>query len=346
MKNEYSLLNNVDIDLSQYMIEEVSELEKKKMMKKFMNSKGKRGFWSKNKVLAAAVAVFLVVNLGVHGDKVFAAATSFKLNINTWVGLNNKYEKYSMEVGKTLQGKNTKLTLNEFFTDSSRVIVNFNITRGVNETFDNRVKLVPDVYIDGKKVERSSDYIGAGVTQVEGKTDESNAILEIEGKDLQLRNKEHVKLVFAALAKECGVSDSEFTYSFDYDGTSYKNASKVIKVNKDIIIGESKLSISEVTVTPDRVLISGTSKGFSGWAITKDVDYYYDIVEENNKSLPMKEQIGKGAFYYRTEEFKDVNKLRIIPYTFNKIATNTTSVDRDGRTKYILEDKIITVELK
>lgn len=346
MKDEYSLLNNVEIDLSQYMIEEVSELEMKKMMKEFRKSKNKRVFWNKKKLLAAIAALFLVVNLGVHGDKVFAAVTSFKFNINTWLGLNDKDEKYSMEVGKTLQGKNTKITLNEFFTDSLRVIVNLNINRGVNETMDNRVKLVPEVYIDGKKVERSSDFVGARVAPVEGKMDESNAILEIEGKDLQLSNKEHVKLVFAALAKECGVSDSEFTYSFDYDGTSYKNASKVIKVNKDIIIGDSKLSVSEVTVTPDRVIISGDSKGFSGWAVTKDVDCYYDIVDENNKSLPMKEQIGKGAFYYRSEEFKDVTKLRIIPYTFNNIATNTTAVDWDGRTKYILEDKIITVELK
>lgn len=34
MKDEYSLLNNVEIDFSQYVIEEANELEKKKMMKK------------------------------------------------------------------------------------------------------------------------------------------------------------------------------------------------------------------------------------------------------------------------------------------------------------------------
>ena len=310
-----------------------------------MKSQNKKAFYDKKKLLVTVAALFLVVNLGVHGDKVFAASKCFKYNIDTWLRLDSG-DKYSTKIGETLQVKNTKFTLNEFFTDCSRVIINININRGVNETMDDRVNLIPDVYIDGKKVERSSDFVGAAVTQVDGKIDESNAILEIEGKDLQLSNKEHVKLVFATLAKECGVSNSEFTYSFDYDGTSYKNDSKVIKVNKDIIIGKSKLSIGEVTVTPDRVYISGTSKGFSGWAITKDVDYYYDIVEENNKSLPMKEEIGKSAFYFRTEEFKDVTKLKIIPYTFNKIATNTTAVDREGKTKYILEDKIITVDLK
>jgi hypothetical protein len=345
MKDEYSLLNDVEIDLSQYMIEEVSELEKKKMMKKFIKSKSKRVFWDKKKLLAAVAALFLVVNLGVHGDKVFAAAESFKYNIDAWLGLGSG-DKYSTKIGETLQGNNTKLTLNEFFTDSLRVIINININKGVNETMDDRVNLVPDVYIDGKMIERSSDFVGVRVEPIDEKNDESNAILEIEGKDLKLGNKEHVKLVFTALAKECGVSDSEFTYSFDYDGTSYKNDSKVIKVNKDIIIGESKLSIGEVTVTPDRVLISGTSKGFSGGPISKNVDNYYDIVDENNNSLSMKEEIGRGAFYYRTEEFKDVTKLKIIPYTFNKISTNTTAVDSYGRTKYILEDKIITVELK
>ncbi|NRU20705.1 hypothetical protein B0I65_001211 [Clostridium beijerinckii] len=42
MKDEYSLLNNVEIDFSQYVIEEANELEKKKMMKKFIKSKIKR----------------------------------------------------------------------------------------------------------------------------------------------------------------------------------------------------------------------------------------------------------------------------------------------------------------
>jgi hypothetical protein len=42
----------------------------------------------------------------------------------------------------------------------------------------------------------------------------------------------------------------------------------------------------------------------------------------------------------------EIDTLKIVPYTFNKINTNTTSVSEDGRIKYIIEDKIITVNLK
>jgi len=78
------------------------------------------------------------------------------------------------------------------------------------------------------------------------------------------------------------------------------------------------------------VLISGSLKWFSAWQIDKDVNYYYDVVDENGNSVPL----------------NDINTLKIVPYTFNKINTNTTSVSEDGRIDYIIEDKIITVNLK
>jgi hypothetical protein len=365
MKDEYSLLNNVDIDFSQYEIEEVSELEKKKMMKKFTKSKNKKAFWNRKKALAAVVALLLTVNLTIHGDKVLAVAANFKYSINTWLGLKTTGEKYSTEIGKTLEGKdiNIKLTLNEFFTDNSRIIINFNMTKKKNELIDIEDKLIPDIYINGKKIERSSDYVGysiagykdfVGYDNVENNEieTESNVILEVEMKDLPLSDKEDVKLVFSSLAEVYGASSSEFTYDFVYDSTSYKNNTKVIKVDKNIIIGDNELSLDNVTVKPDRVLISGSSKGFSAWENNKDVNYYYDIVDANGDSVPLKEEIGNGAYFYTqyanelpVKDF-NINTIKIIPYTFSKINTNTTSVLEDGRTKYIIEDKIITVNLK
>jgi hypothetical protein len=134
MKNEYSILNNVKVDFSQYEIEKVSEIEKKRMMKKFIDYKNKKVFWNKRKVLTVVVAILFAVNLGGYGDKASAVVNSFKYNINTWLGIKNSEEKYSTQTGKNLEGKDTKLTLNEFFTDNSRIIINLDINKGQNET--------------------------------------------------------------------------------------------------------------------------------------------------------------------------------------------------------------------
>ncbi|ENK1244167.1 DUF4179 domain-containing protein [Clostridium botulinum] len=344
MKDEYSLLNNIEVDFSQYTIETVDDIEKKKMMKKYIDSKNKKNIWNKKNILVTAVALLLAVNIGVNSGKASALANSLKYNINTWIGINNSEKNYSTQIGKTLQWKNNKLTLNEFFINNSRIIINLNINKSVNDTLKNYLKLVPDIYVNGKKVERNSDYIGYRVAESDGKNEESNVILEVEGKKILLNNKNDIKLVFSNLDKECKVSNSDFTYNFAYDSTSYKNASKVIKVDKNIIIGENKLSLSNVTVAPDKIYISGFSKGFSAWENNKNVNYYYDVVDENNKSLSLKEEIGKEAFFYRDD--KVINTLKIVPYTFNKINTNTTTVCDDGRIKYIIEDKVITVNLK
>ncbi|NRT79795.1 DUF4179 domain-containing protein [Clostridium beijerinckii] len=363
MKDEYSLLNNVEIDFSQYVIEEVNELEKKKLMRQFTKSRRKTLFWNKRKAITAIIALFLIINLGIHGDKVLAGAASFKDSINKWLGINTNGENYSTEIEKTLEGKDIKLTLNEFFTDNSRIIINFNINKKKNDLVDINHKVVPDIYINGKKIERSSDYVGysisgykdfVGYDKAENNEfeKETNVILEVEMKELPLTEKEDVKLVFSSLAEEYGVNSSDFTYTFVYDATSYKNDTKVVKVDENITIGDNELSLDNVTITPDKVLISGDSKGFSAHENNKDANYHYDIVDANDDSVPLRAEIGNGAYFYRNyvhelpEKHFNINSIKIIPYTFNKINTNTTSVSNDGRIKYIIEDKIVTINLK
>lgn len=363
MKDEYSLLNNVEIDFSQYVIEEVNELEKKKLMRQFTKSRRKTLYWNKRKAITAIIALFLIINLGIHGDKVLAGAASFKDSINKWLGINTNGENYSTEIEKTLEGKDIKLTLNEFFTDNSRIIINFNINKKKNDLVDINHKVVPDIYINGKKIERSSDYVGysisgykdfVGYDKAENNEfeKETNVILEVEMKELPLTEKEDVKLVFSSLAEEYGVNSSDFTYTFVYDATSYKNDTKVVKVDENITIGDNELSLDNVTITPDKVLISGDSKGFSAHENNKDANYHYDIVDANDDSVPLRAEIGNGAYFYRNyvhelpEKHFNINSIKIIPYTFNKINTNTTSVSNDGRIKYIIEDKIVTINLK
>lgn len=194
-------------------------------MKNFIASKNKKVFWNKKKILVAVVTLFLIVNLGVYLDKITVVADSLKYNISNWLGIcsSGGEGKYEAQIGKALEGNGAKIVLNELFNYDSRIIINFNINKGVNDAFKNHLKLVPEFYVNGKKVERTSNYVGCGVREVDGKSGESNVTLEVEGKDLTLNNKENVKVVFSTLAKEYNVSASNFTYSFAYDSTSYKN---------------------------------------------------------------------------------------------------------------------------
>lgn len=368
MRDEYSILNNVDIDFSEYEIEDVSEFEKKKMMKNFIKSKNKKVLLNKRKVLIAVIALLFTINLGINEEKVLAVVKNFTYNINAWLYFNNDGEKYSAEIGKTLEGNNVTLTLNEFFTNNSRIIINLNINKEQNELLDNKDKLIPDIYIDGKKIERSSDYFGfriSGNNNLEEYNNEeynnlgnneidtdSNIIFEIEMNELPLNDKEDVTLVFSSLAQLYDEDKSDFTYNFVYDSTSYNNNIKEINVNKNITIGDNELSVDNIIIKPDIVLISGSSKGFTAWHENKDANYYYEIVDDHGNIIPLKEEIGKGAYFYRNyttevpEDHFNINTLKIIPYTFEKINTNSTSVLYDGRTIYFLEDKTITINLK
>lgn len=343
MNDEYTLLNNIEVDLSQYKIEEVDEVEKNRLMKNFKKANNKKTFWNKKKIGVAA-ALFLAINLGLNGEQVLAAAQDFRNSIVSWLGIESSGEKYVEKIGETLNINGKEITLNEFFTDNSRIIINFNINEGVNDAYSKRLTLIPDIYVNGKKVERSSDYVGVSVGAADEKNTHSNVILEVNTEKLSVSNKEEVKLVFSSLAKDIGATNEELTYSFSYDSSSYNKDSKVIDVEKAITSGENKLSINNVIVTPDRVVISGESKGFSLWENANNIDCFYDVLDENNEVLPLKEEIGKGAYFYKGD--RDISTLKIVPYSFDKSDTNITGISSDGRTKYIMEDDILTISLR
>lgn len=348
MKKEYEILNKVEIDISQYNEEKVDELEKKRMMNKFKKSKKKR--MSNKKIIVAAVVLFIVVNIGMNGQSVLAIGETFKNNISTFLGVQTKY---SSEIGETIKSGDIELTLNEFFTDNSRIVINFDINLPMNECSEiikdkTGNKLFPDIYIKGEKVEINDSYSGFSMRPKDDIEDSNitSLVIDIRPKNLDLTEKENVKLVFSNLAKSNKINEDKFTYAFDFDINNYMKDSKVIDVNKKIDLEGNSLSIDKVIVSPDRVTILGNEDGLSQWknTNTKEAKYYYEIVKQNGEELYLKANLGEGAYFYN--QVQNATSINIIPYTFEPIDTEKTEIDYEGRTRYIIEDKIITINLE
>ncbi len=349
MSEEYGLFNKMQIDISEYEEENVDELEKKRMMKRFSKSSKKKTRISDRKIVAAAVAILMVANLAIRGDNALADVESFKYNISNWLGKENIKNNYSAEIGETIKEKGIKVTLNEFFTDNDRIIINLEIKRKAQPvTGDEYKNFIPDLYVNGRKVDIDTSYVGYSLHFIgKGKGKEAadtSVILETQTKGLNLVKKENIKLVFTTLAKRYGIAKEKLSYDFSYDINNYMKDCKVVVVNKKITEDENNLQVDKVIVSPDRIRILGNQNGFTQHGIYGNINYHYDVVDQNNELVPLKADIGEGAFFYKGKS--ETTSLKIIPYTYKEINTNCTKKDDQGRVMYAIEDQIITINLK
>jgi len=343
MNEKYRLLNNVEVDFSQYEEENIDELEKKKMMKRFSKSNKKKMRNGNKTIIAVAVALFVVVSLGIYGENVSAIVDSIKHNVSSWLGVDKNY---SAEIGETIKESGIEVTLNEFFTDNDRVVLNLEINKKIQPLVDEYKYLIPDLYVNGEKIDINVGYLGycIGETKGEGTEDRSSVIFETETKGLNLTKKENIKLVFSDLAKRNGIDEERFSYNFIYDIDNYKNDCKVVDVNKKITVNGNNLEVSKVIDSPDRIIIFGNQNGFTPWENDINMKYFYEIVDQDDEKVGLKAAIGEGAFCYKAG--KEITSLKVIPYTFEAIDTKGTKIDEEGRKRYVLEDNIITINLK
>lgn len=348
MKKEYELLNKVDIDLREYKEETMEELEKKRMLKKFKSSNKKRVI--NKKVIAVAVALFFTINIGMYSEEVSAAMEVFKNNVSSFLGIRDK-ENYSAEIGETIKSGDVELTLNEFFTDNKRIVFNMDISKDMNMLMEDKMNLIPDFYVDGEKIDINSgdaNNSGYGYSMRPKYENDivkaTSIVISVTPEGLNLTEKADVKLVFSNFAKANGIEEDKFSYAFEFDINNYKNDSKVLEVNKKIEVEGNTLEVHQVIVAPDRVTLIGHENGFSAWETTEKTKYYYDIVDQNDEFVPLKASIREGAYFYNGE--KKTTSIKIIPYTYDEIITSKTKLELDGRTKYILGEKIIEIDLQ
>ncbi|MGE7186824.1 DUF4179 domain-containing protein [Peribacillus sp. NPDC006672] len=177
MKDIYELLNDMDIDETEFKEMEVTELEKakiKRSLKKSISKKKKMKRWQKN-VLAASIIFGL--STATIGFSFTASAKSIPLigdifsflgngnddNKNTGKGLYGDYKAYSNEIGLTEKSNGLTFTINDAIYDGKTVTITYTIES--EEDLGDGSFYIPGPNIKEMKAQAGSD----GVTKVADK---------------------------------------------------------------------------------------------------------------------------------------------------------------------------------
>ena len=150
MKDIYELLNDIDIDESEFEEISVNDIERAKVKKNLKKSIKRKSSWKKGIVVASTVILSTAVlgmvfpsyakNIPIVGD-IFIALDRF----NT--GIYNDYKKNSNEVNVTKESKGISVTINDAIFDGSTIIYTYTIES--DRDLGERVFVGDDVWVKG-----------------------------------------------------------------------------------------------------------------------------------------------------------------------------------------------------
>ena len=136
MKDIYELLNDSNIDITEFDEIEVNELEKKKVkraLKQSINNKKKTKSWKRNVAAASMIIVLSFTTFGItfpayaSNIPVIGDIFSFFNHESTGNHLYDHYQEYSTEMNLTQESEGIKVTINDAIYDGNTVSLAYSI---------------------------------------------------------------------------------------------------------------------------------------------------------------------------------------------------------------------------
>ena len=146
----YDLLNDIEIDLSELKREDFTEIEGRRVMKKFRRGIFKnRGY----KKYAGAAAV-LMISTGILGSiPTFATTNVMAHSIADFLGIEKNLESYTTVINKAITKGNITIQLNEVILNEKELTVSTTITSAEPfKTTNANAHADASIYVNGKQV--------------------------------------------------------------------------------------------------------------------------------------------------------------------------------------------------
>lgn len=323
-----SNLNRIKLpsNLDDVTVEAVEKADKESKVKK-----------NRNKIIAASIAGLLIAGGAMNNEAVSAAVKEISSKIESMYNKEynakldpNELAEYKAIIGKTVEDKGAKITLNEFYMDEETAYAQVTTDlRGLGEkAIGNRHM---KVYINGKEVDSNvtggePHTSGIGYTESfsvneDGTTD---TLLSYDMKKIDLSKVEDVKVVFEKIKAIDRFVDKN-NKEFDYFTTKLNDKDEIRKVEAEINKG---LDDGSITGIPGKEIEGNWEFAFK-----------YDASKIANKIR--KAEVNKSVTINNTKlDVKDVTVTPgkvILNYKMKELDTGNNETNKS--TKFVLKDK-------
>ncbi|WP_027400056.1 DUF4179 domain-containing protein [Anaerovorax odorimutans] len=227
MKKLYSLLNNVEINLDDYNKEELTDMEKRKMIRGIKQMNGDKNKRKKYKVAAACI-VALIIATGTIGfnDTAYAAARNVAWQIGNFLGIEKNLQDYTTVIGTSKTNKGYTITLNEVILDDNQLVVSSS-AKSDKKLSQRGISKIADIYVNGK---RASVAGGGSSRIVDEYTEESLIAYELEG--VNTNGKLDIEIIYDSIFVDQQEIKGKWDFHFEADGAKLSENTTRISLNK------------------------------------------------------------------------------------------------------------------
>lgn len=284
----------------------------------------------KNNIAVAVIAIIMGTVI-IKPDFVSAAISKFKNTIESFSSNENSYlipEEYKTAIGKTIEDKNIKVTLNEFYIDKNLIV--FTTTLDSRERSDYAQGMNTEIYIDGQLLEYTSSTGGYihnddGTVDIlttiydEGLVINPNSNIVIKFNDIEVTN------IFDFDKKITG----NWQYNFTISSEDFTDKIITKTLNETLAVNDINISINEITISPNIIRLNTELNNDVRFVIKDDKGNEY----EPSSGFGVRENT---IDYIYQINAKEVISLTLIP----KVNYN------DNETSVLEYDKSIKLDIK
>lgn len=341
MKDKFEMMNDMVVDLSEYEVCELNDIEKKQI-KKRLKSKIKNKN-SKKKIAVIVIALGLGCIGIVNNISVLADIPIIGSVIEEYVNSKGKsLEDYKTIVGETEVDSGITVKLNEVVLDAGQFIISS--TFKSNKVNLDDIYAFPTVYINGSEVSKN----GCGSDK---KIDDNtyNMFTAIDLKNIDMKDNLDIKIIYENIQIKTILNKHKELpgkWSFEINSSLEKLISdmKTIAINKEFKLDNGQeIKVEDLIITPISTKLS--------YKMTKenknDVTFKYDVLfkVEDESGNELKRVSGATASensHLRFETLDDnIKKLKVTPYVIS-------GQEGEKKTDYhkVLYDETFYIEIK
>lgn len=307
MKNKdiYELLNDINLDESEFVEMNVNDIEKakfKKNLKKSVNRKTK--YLNGLKVASVAVLSIGVLATTDLGGHVFANVNEFFYDIATSLGIKKDLKDYKTEVLQTVTRNGFTVSLNEVLLDKDQLIITSSF-KSKNKIEAGYIEPKAKVSINGKVIETDA---GGTCVGVDDNTVESMIHYKIDEKltgDVKI-SVEYTDLKYLKDGKE---ETLKGPWAFDFN-----TQAKVADTTKEVNINNVIELANGQTITLDKYTSNVVSKEISFTKKNKENNYFL--------SLKGTDDLGNEVVFELNDNGKDKGVFKLNNINDEEIAEN------------------------
>lgn len=294
----YELLNDVDINLDEYEVEELNDLESKKIKKMLKGKLKVKKDWKKKSVIAAstvAVLGFTLLNTNV-GVYALDSIGTMAYNISDALGIGRNLDDYKTVVNQVKVKNGISVKLDEVILNNDELIVSYiakSDVKLVKEYGD--ISLFGHVWINGKSIDGGSGGSSEKIDDhtVKGVTTYDLGDLKISG-DTDVK----VKYYDAMLSGFEGEKEAEngkstakkikgpWTFEFKTNGDELAIETEEFKLEDSFILpNNNKITLDKMTRNKIGCKIYYSSKDASNKKGDKTYDMLLKGTDNNGKKV-------------------------------------------------------------